>query len=136
MAINASKSLSMVSERMMIWQWLNCSTCVSCLLFMVQVAGLALRSNYAFIDTVGEEEADTNIQVGHLYRRRAAVLLEGWLLVGGSGVVGRGKEVPCGKCGSLLVSKLRSMHIDGGGVLLNGAPCMPIDACRAQHIPL
>ncbi|GAB4823172.1 hypothetical protein N2152v2_010218 [Parachlorella kessleri] len=28
-----------------------------------QVAGLALRTNYAFIDTVGEEEADTNIQV-------------------------------------------------------------------------
>lgn len=29
-----------------------------------QVAGLALRSDYAFIDTVGQEEADTNIQVG------------------------------------------------------------------------
>ena len=76
MAINASKSLSMVSERMMIWQWLNCSTCVSCLLFLAQVAGLALRSNYAFIDTVGEEEADTNIQVGggrFLFREGAVV---------------------------------------------------------------
>ncbi len=39
----------------------------------LQVAGLALRNNYAFIDTVGAEEADTNIQV-----RPAGVLGEGF----------------------------------------------------------
>jgi hypothetical protein len=31
---------------------------------MVQkVAGLALRQDHAFIDTVGQEDADTNVQV-------------------------------------------------------------------------
>lgn len=34
---------------------------------MVQkVAGLALRQDHAFIDTVGQEDADTNVQVPQL----------------------------------------------------------------------
>lgn len=30
---------------------------------VMKVAGLALKQDHAFIDTVGEEDADTNIQV-------------------------------------------------------------------------